>query len=363
MVTKNVNQSPLNGDEIDLVKLLKPLWFERKKVFRWMILGSVLGLIVAIILPNQYVATSILVPSGTDSSSKLGGISGIGGLAAMAGININTSTANEISPIIYPKIVSSLPFLLELMNTPVNFKELSKPVTLFEYYSEIQKPTLLFKYTLGLPGVIINAIKGEEKEISTHQINNEPLELTSKQWSVFLIIKRLVSLDADPKEGILTLTATMPEAKAAAQLGQQAQLLLQKYITEFKVRKAKANLEFIQQRVDETTQKFEAAQQRLALFRDRNKNVSLATAKTEEERLTSQYNLIYGVYSELSKQLEQSKIQVKQDTPVFSIIEPVSVPSRKSKPNRPLILILGLFVGGIFGVAAVAWNRFAASLK
>ena len=115
--------------------------------------------------------------------------------------------------------------------------------------------------------------------------------------------------------------------------------------------------------MDETSQKFEEAQQRLASFRDRNKNVSLATAKAEEERLTSQYNLVYGVYSELSKQLEQSKIQVKQETPVFTIIEPISVPTKKSKPNRPLILFLGILLGGIFGVASVSVKGFSDSVK
>ena len=363
MVTTNINPSPLNKDEIDLIALVKPLWLERKKVLKWIIIGGVMGVMIAILSPNQYVATSILVPSGNEGSSKLGGMAGIGGLAAMAGININTSAGSELSPILYPKIVSSLPFMMELMNTPLNFKGLSKPVTPLEYYSEHQKPNPIIKYTLGLPGIIINAFKEERMDIEIAVVSNEPLELSAKQRMVFQILKSLVSLEVDPKEGILTLKTTMSEPKAAAQLAQRALVLLQKYITEFKIRKAKANLDFIQQRVDETTRKFEEAQQRLASFRDRNKNISLSTVKADEERLTSQYNLIYGVYSDLSKQLEQSKIQVKQETPVFTIIEPVSVPSTKSKPNRPLILLFGLFLGGIIGVALVVFKKFTASMN
>ena len=155
----------------------------------------------------------------------------------------------------------------------------------------------------------------------------------------------------------------MPEALASAQLGQRAQELLQQYITEFKIKKAKANLDFIQQRYDETTRKFEAAQEKLATFRDRNRNVSLAIAKTEEERLNSQYNLIYSIYSELAKQLEQAKIQVKQDTPVFTIIEPISVPTKRSKPNRPMILFIWLFLGGVIGTGIVFGKDFIEPLK
>jgi LPS O-antigen subunit length determinant protein (WzzB/FepE family) len=355
------NTKPTSADdEIDLIALAKTFWSGRRIVFRSILICGVLGFFIAIFTAKEFVATTIMVPSGSDATSKLGGL---GGLAAMAGINIGTATGSDLSPTVYPQIVSSLPFQLELMNTPLNFKELSKPVSFFEYYSEIQKPNILLKYTIGLPGVMLKAIKGEEVEKIVAGKGNEPIELSKKQREVRLILIELISLEVNTKDGILTLTAKMPEARAAAQLGQRAQELLQQYITEFKIKKAKANLDFIQQRYDETSKKFEAAQQLLASFRDRNKNVSLATAKTEEERLSSQYNLIYGIYSELAKQLEQAKIQVKQDTPVFTIIEPISVPTKKSKPNRPMILFIWLFLGGVLGAGIVFGRGYLNTIK
>jgi len=352
MVTENIKRSSPNNDEIDLIALARPIWINRRKVLKWSIIGGIFGILIALLSPKQFVATSVMVPSGYEGSSKVG-LTGIGGLAAMAGINISAGSGTELSPSVYPRIVSSLPFQLELMKTPLKFSKLPNPVTFFDYYSEIQKPNPLIKYTIGLPGVILKAIKGDDQEILQPDKSPCPLEMSIKQQNVYGILKELVSLDADPKEGILTLTTTMPEALAAAQLGERAQELLQHYITEFKIKKAKSNLAFIQQRVDETAQKFETSQQQLASFRDRNKNVSLATAKTEEDRLTSQFNLIYGVYSELSKQLENAKILVKQETPVFTIIEPVSVPIKKSKPNRPLIIIAWLLLGAFFGTIMV----------
>ena len=363
----NIKNTSPNSDEIDLIALFKTLWAGRQKIIKYTFIGTVLGLVMAIMTPKEFTSNTIMVPSVNDGSSKLGGMSGLGGLAAMAGINLNATSGGDISPLVYPKIVSSVPFMLELMKTEINFKEFSKPVTVYDYYTELQKPNLFLKYTLGLPGVIIGFFKGDEKENEKENItegdNLNPIELTAKQKNVYLILKGNVALEADPKEGVITLRASMPEALAAAQLGQRAQLLLQKYITEFKIRKSKAVLDFIQQRVDETSKKFEDAQQRLASFRDRNKNVSLATAKAEEERLTSQYNLIYGVYSELSKQLEQSKIQVKQETPVFTIIEPISVPTKKSKPNRPLILIMGIFLGGLIGTVMIFGKDFMKDIR
>lgn len=155
----------------------------------------------------------------------------------------------------------------------------------------------------------------------------------------------------------------MPEALPAAQLAQHTQKMLQQYITDFKVKKAKANLEFVQQRYDETKKQFEKAQDGLARFRDRNKNVATAMAQTELERLNSNYNLLSSVYTELAKQLEQAKIQVKEDTPVFTIIEPVSVPLEKSKPKRAMILIIWIFLGGIIGTGMVFGREYLQQFK
>ena len=141
------------------------------------------------------------------------------------------------------------------------------------------------------------------------------------------------------------------------------QELLQQYIIEFKIKKTKANLDFIQQRFDEKEKKFQAAQERLAQFRDRNKNVSLAIANTEQERLSSQFSMVSGVYNELAKQLEQARIQVKQDTPVFTIIEPVSVPTERSKPNRPMILFIWIFFGGVVWTGIIFGREYFQTIK
>ena len=87
--------------------------------------------------------------------------------------------------------------------------------------------------------------------------------------------------------------------------------MLQEYITKFKIKKAKAQFEFIQERYQEKKNEFEKAQANLAEFRDRNKNVTSAIALTQEDRLQSDYQLIFNVYSELAKQLEQAQIKVK----------------------------------------------------
>ena len=82
-----------------------------------------------------------------------------------------------------------------------------------------------------------------------------------------------------------------------------------------------------------------------------------------------------NLYSELATQLEQAKISVKETTPILTVVNPVTVPYRKSKPNRPMIVIAFTFFGVIVGAGVVLflpllgeisgsdrWRRFVKEL-
>lgn len=351
-------------DEIDLIALAKTAWSGRRTIIKTTLLFTVLGVFIAISTPNQYSVTATLVPQAS-SGSKLGGLSS---LAAMAGFNMDLGTTAELSPAIYPKIVQSVPFKLELLQTKLNFKDIDHPISLFEYYSdeEYQSFNLLgsvMKYTFGLPGVIIKAIKGEQDDSTLFNNSKELIVLTEEEYEIFESLSENVYLVADETEGTLTLTAIMPEALAAAQLGQSALTMLQSYITKYKIEKAQEQLDFIQERFEVKKAEFEQAQVNLASFRDRNKFMSTAIAKTEEERLQGEYQIAFSVYNELAKQLETAKIQVKEETPVLTIIEPITIPNEKSEPKRSMIVFIWTFLGGVFGIGWVFGKEYLVDIQ
>ncbi len=351
-----------NDDEIDLLALAKTFWNGRKTILKTIAVFAILGILIALLSPKEYTAKTSMVPQTSQSGSKMGGLSS---LAAMAGFNLDMNSASDdMTPLVYPQIVTSTPFQLELMNTNFSFSGVDHPVSLFEYYTKIAKPgilSLIGKYTIGLPGLIITAIKGNDT--TPKNDGNGPISLTKDQEKVRKMIETKVVLDLDSKQGFLTLSASFPEALLSAQVADQARNLLQKYITQYKIGKASAKLAFIQGRYTELKGEFEKAQNRLARFSDQNKNVSTAVARTEEERLRSEYTISMNVYNELAKQLEQAKIQVKEETPVFSVLEPAMVPLEKSKPKKTLILIIWIFLGGIVGTGIVFGKEFTKDLK
>ena len=356
-------QAPVNDDEIDLLALAKTFWNGRKTVLKCMLATGILGVIIALLSPKEYTASTTMVPQTSSSAGKLGGLSS---LAAMAGFNLDNAASGEaLSPMVYPQILGSGPFQLELMNMPFSFSEVDHPVSLYEYYTKIEKPgviSLIGKYTIGLPGVIVSAIKGKPTETAAPDTTGL-VNLSEKQEEVRKLIAAKVSLTLDAKQGFLTLQASFPEALLSAQVANQARELLQKYITRYKIEKASDQLTFIEERYQEKKKEFEKAQERLAWFRDQNKNVSSAVARTGEERLQSEYSIALNVYNELAKQLEQAKIQVKEETPVFSILEPAMVPREKAKPKRAMIVGIWLFLGAILGTGLIFGKQYLGGIK
>lgn len=360
-----IQPKPFADDEIDLLELIRTIIKGRKSLILSILAGAILGVIVALLTPNEYTATTVMVPQmGGDNQSKLGSF---GGLAAMAGINLDLNPTAELSPQMYPQIVSSIPFQLELMKTPLNFQDYPAQITLFDYYSGYHKPSVIgtvMKYTVGLPGMLIKIIKGKPKELKLPADSAiHPILLSENQYKVKEILNNLISLNYSLKEGYLTLKTSMPEALVAAQLAQKAQILLQRHITEFKIEKAKSNLAFILERYSETKTEFEKAQVSLAVVNDRNKNFTSGLSRLETDRIQTRYTIAFAVFQDLAKQLEQAKIQVKKETPVFTIIEPVAVPSGKSKPNRPMILFIWIFLGGIIGIGIVFSKEYMKNLR
>lgn len=375
MSNKEITDKQINHveeDEIDLIALAKTIWDGRKTIILSVIICAIIGVMVALLSPKEYTATSVMVPQLSDKSSKLGGLSS---LAAMAGFNLDMQKGGtELSPYVYPQIVKSIPFQLELMNTPFTFSDVDHPVSIFEYYTEYAKPGFLAlakKYTIGLPmviiGAIVKAVKPAPPEITSIMPNdslyNAPIYLTEDEEAVRKIIDAHVSLETNDKDGYVSLSVIAREPLLAAQVGQKAQELLQQYITVFKIEKATAQFNFIEERFIENRHKFKNAQDVLAVFHDRNKNVTSARARTQEAMLRSEYQLAFDVYSGLAQQMEQARIQVKEETPGFSIIKPVTVPLEKSKPKRAMILVIWIFLGGVIGIGWIFGKQFFKIIK
>lgn len=130
-----VTQPVQSSEEIDLMDLIRKLWVKRRFILSVTTIFLLLGLFIALISPVSYTASCTVVPQSGEGKS--GGLSGV---AAMMGVNLGSSAMTEgtLSPHIYPEIVKSAPFTLEIMQTPIVTKRSNgKEITLYEYYTKM----------------------------------------------------------------------------------------------------------------------------------------------------------------------------------------------------------------------------------
>ena len=351
------NKQPDN--QADLVELIQRMWINKGLVIKIAGAFVVLGLLVAIFSSKVYTSACDVVPQASDSSA----LSRMGSLAALAGINLDQmQNVKTLSPLVYKNIMESTTFRKELMQTPLNFKEIDHPISFYEYCTneEYNKPSIgeyIIKYTVGLPFVILKAIRGEQPSPdygALNQSGDSSIEtVTKEEYECLKALDNCITLRLDDKKGYVTISANMPEAVAAAQMAQATLELLQRYITEFKIEKVQSNLDFVQERYNEAKSNFEDIQSRRAKFRDANMNTTRYSAHAELEKLDAEYSLALNLYKELSTQLEQTKISVKETMPVLTVITPVTVPFKKSKPKRVVILFAYTFFGVLAGAGSV----------
>lgn len=349
----NKERNYINEKEIDLVLSMRFIWEKRKLVVKVSIVFLILGIIYAYGSKVQYTASCKLMPESQEGSTpNLGGLGGLGGLAGLAGINFDLNT-NTLSPELYPQIVNSLPFQLKIVNEPLYFQKYDTVASSYDFLTKIDNPSIisiLVKYTFGLPFEIKSWLSSDYKGKRSNNIENDQIIRISNRDDKFIEkFRDRIMVYVDQKTGIITLESKMPDPIAAAQITEKSLEFLTQYVIDYRVKKARENLDFIEQSYFDAKQNFEIAQKELAIFNDRNRNVTTSLAQIEQEKLKNEFNLTFDVYKSLANQYEQAKIEVKEVTPVFTLLEPIKIPNQKSEPRRILILIISLFIGILFG--------------
>lgn len=331
-------------DEIDLVELLKKVYLEKKLIFKVTLFALVFGVVYALFQPNEFTASATFIPQL--SSDVKAESSSLSGLASLAGINFGgIEGSSDFPPTLYPQVVESVPFKLQLLSSSI--KNNNQELSLREYFLSQESYSILGivkKYTIGLPSLILSSFKKNDESVNNsliYSISEEDEKLFKELFNVF-------SLSLNDKEGFITMSFTDRNKSISAQVVKIAQSLLQEKIIEYKVQSSKELLDFTKSQYNENKVAFEKLQDERAVFVDKNINISSSLYQNKLSRIESDLSIAQTVVQQLASQVEQAKLQVNKDTPVFTTIKPVTVPFEKSAPKRSLIVI----VFGFFGIIA-----------
>lgn len=367
---KQASSAPVQEEqyeEIDLMELLRKLLKNWKTIFKWCCIAGVAGLVVAFSIPKEYTVDSKLAPeivSRTNSS--------LSSLASLAGVNLSSmSTSDAVYPELYPEIVSSTPFVVELFSVPVEIETRREGKVSTDLY------TYLLDYTrspwwsavISAPfkalGWVMSLIRGgdDEEEVKGYS-SLDPSALTSEQEQIAKAIRESISVQVDSKNSMITVSVTAQDPLVATDLSKEVIARIEDYVTDYRTEKSRKDLDYYEQLYEEARAEYYDAQQRYAKYVDANQNVVLQSVLTERERLNNEMQLAYNLYNTCAQQVQMAKAKVQQETPVCVVVEPPTLPTKASKPSKMLTLVAFVFLGACLSAVWVLFGKdWVASFK
>ena len=360
-IEKNRSQElvPPSKDEmeIDLMELLRKIIAIRKTLYKAVGIGLIIGIIVALSVPRKYTVAVTLSPEMGNSKSN-GGLASMAASFLGAGMSMSGDGSDALNASLSPDIVSSTPFLLELlsMNVPVDSEE-SEKIDLGSYLDSQSSPW--WSYIMEFPGVAISGVRSlfSSEDESSSQRNKKygTIELTEEEDKKITSLKKNITAVMDKKTAITNVSVTLQDPKVAAVVADSVVHKLQEYIIGYRTFKAKEDCDYLEKLFKERQEEYYAAQKKYADYVDTHDNLILQSVRAEQERLQNDMNLAYQVYSQVANQLQVARAKVQEEKPVFAVVEPAVVPQQPSGTSRKMYVIIFVFLSV---ATVIVWKLF-----
>lgn len=333
------------------------VWRQRRLFVRPLAITIAGGLLIALASHSEYAASTKLLPYRTGSgSAALSGLAGLAGVRLPAGADDQTITAD-----LYPVIARTLDFRISVAETPIRFATTGKPITTVRYFKDHRSlfDAASSSFADLRYSIVSAATGGRQPATSTITgANGTPLRVYDREYlKIVQDLDNRLLVSIDKKTSVISITGIMPSPYAAADLVQTASERLMQRIIDYEAKKAGEQLTFIEEQFSQARTRYEQAQQNLAVFADRNRSLGSPLSQIERDRLQSEFNVAFSVYQQLSGELQLARIKKNQDTPVFTVLEQVTVPNQRSSPNRSRILLMAVLVGLAAGLGRILYER------
>lgn len=325
--------------------LFQDILKHKRLYYKMMSLSFILAIVYTFSLPKTYRCTVMLAPelASTSRSSSLSSIASSFGIKLGSG-NIGSSEA--LFPTLYPDLMNSVAFRTSLFPITVQ-REDDSTHTVMTYYDYLKDGQKRPWWSEGIKAVfdgIKSLFPTKEKEEPTEV---DPFRLTKKQYAVAKAIEKKIVCDVDKKTLVITIDVVDQDPLIAATMADSVQVRLQKFITDYRTHKARVDLEYNQKIFVEAKDRYEEARRKSAAFSDANQKLFLESVRSERTKLENELQLQYRNYSQIAAQLQLAEAKVQEDTPAFTILQPATVPLKKSGPGRKKIMFVFLFLGFI----------------
>ncbi|MGB2106499.1 MAG: Wzz/FepE/Etk N-terminal domain-containing protein [Porticoccaceae bacterium] len=301
--------APIYDDEIDLRELFSVLWAAKKIILAVTGVFALISVIVSLSLPNQYKASALLSPAQQQSGGLSGALGDLGGLAALAGVNIGGNDGGEAQ--IAQEIIVSWGFVEKFIQQNNLAVEVFAADGWDEQRNQISIDDDLYSV--------------EENRWTRTPPSGKTANPTS--WELYEEFLEKVSISADKKTGLISLSVEYYSPYIAKQWVDQLVVAINQHMQQRKLQMVNTNIQYLEAQIQKTP---------IAEMRE-------------------------VFYTIIEEQVKSKMLAEASPEYVFVTVSPAMVPAEKSQPKRALICILGTLLGGMLGIAFVLLRYYGFS--
>ncbi len=361
------DKGPDIGPDIDAFDLLVAVAKHKKSIFLASVSAGLLVLMLSLLLPNMYTATTRILPPQQTQSMASAMLGQLGPLASLAGHDLGLKNPNDIYVAMLGSRIAG-DALIQRFDLMRRYRSRSMD----KAREELAKRTAVIN---GKDGIISISYEDEDPRRAA-DISNAYVEELSKISATLAITdageRRLfyenqLRLAKDQLSGAeAALRATQestgliePEAQAKAMIESVAGLRAQIAVKEVQLRSMSAfatdaNPDYVRTRREIAGLRGQLSQLERDTGAQPKGDLQIATEKVPEagmEYLRGYREVKYHetIFELIAKQYEMAKMDEARDNAVIQVLDPAIPPEKKSRPQR-----LSMVLMGIFGTALTA---------
>ena len=339
---------------IDITAIIKKLWAHRKKYYYVLPATLVITYLFTLFYPRYYRSSVSMAPetSGTSVSGSLESLASSFGLGGALG---KLSTTDAIYAEIYPEVVASKNFIVELMGIEVTTQDGSVKCNYYTYIRDHQAAPW-WNY-------VIESIKNIFKEVKVDTYDGKGklsvFNHTREQGYIFDAIKGNIACRYDKATDIFSIVVKDQDPLVCATMAEATSRKLQEFIVKYRTNKARVDYEYYKKLCEESKANYEQALAKYAASADAHKNTVLAAYQSKLESLENDMQAKYNIYTAISAQMQASQAKLQEATPAFTVIESASVPHKPAGPKRMIISVFMTILASIVVSAKILMKKEA----
>lgn len=348
-------------DIIDLGYIVKTIWAKKKVFFIVWAITLVLSCIWIFPQPRYYKCNVLLAPE-ISSENVAGGLSSI---ASNFGINLGGANNDAIYPELYPDLLSSNEFIINVLKTKITTKDKSLTTDYYTYLSKHQKKNWLTQPYYNAKSALKKLFSDKNTLAKTDSPNKlNPFMLSEFDYDITEMAKKKILCYVNKKTDVITITFTDQDPYVCAIMADSVKQHLQNFIINYRTSKARIDVKHYRQLTDSTKRDYNKAVERYSRFCDSNNDIIMQSTISERDKLENDMQLKLNAYTAMRTQLEASKVKLQEKTPAFTTLQSATVPIKPAGPKRmifvAIMLILSTFITGIWLTREECMKVFAA---